>query len=319
MILAGDVGGTKTVLAIFTNDGRCLREQTFASAELQSFGEVLRAFLAEEVIDSVCIGVAGPVSQGRCQTTNLPWLLDVADITAQTGCQRAWLLNDLEATAYGILSLPESAFADLAANSAFRDGHKAVIAAGTGLGEAIIAYRSDDGSYQVLPTEGGHGDFAPHSDLEIELLKALRQRFPDHVSIERLICGQGLVEIYRFLSADVDVAKSPLRQADPAAAISAKAMSGEDPLAVQALTVFCQLYGAEAGNLALKCLPFGGVFLAGGIAPKILPFLKQGAFIERFLQKGRYRDYLAELPVKVCLETKAALMGAADYARRRLT
>ncbi|MDT8405829.1 MAG: glucokinase [Methylococcales bacterium] len=315
MLLAGDVGGTKTVLAIFSLEGQSVREQTFASANFACFDDLLKAFLDTESLTAVCIGVAGPVHNGRCQTTNLPWLLDSTTIAAQTGGAKTWLLNDLEATAWGILSLPDSAFADLGVNTTTEPGHKAVLAAGTGLGEAIIAYRAADQSYQVLPTEGGHSDFAPHNDLEIDLLEALRQQFPDHVSNERVICGPGLQAIYSFLCARCGKHVQPT----PAPSIiSERALAGDDAIAVQALTLFCQLYGAEAGNLALKCLPGGGVYLAGGIAPKILGFLKNGAFIERFVQKGRYQSYLAGLAVKVCLEPKAALLGAAAYARQHI-
>lgn len=329
MILAGDIGGTKTILALYEEhqDGwRCLNKNKFSSSDYAEFDDVLSEFLTEYSgmkMTGACIGVAGPVINGRCDTTNLPWRLDAAEMGRFLGTDAVWLLNDLEATAWGILALPDEDFVELNPNGKVVAGNKAILAAGTGLGEAIVAWDAEANKHVVIATEGGHTDFAPNSKIEIALLGFMLEKHPGHVSNERLISGEGLPNIYEFLcrqNTDIDSidAKDILESNDPAAAISHAAVQQDHSLSKQVLSIFCRMYGAEAGNLALKCLPYGGVYLAGGIAAKILPFMQQSKFLEGFLAKGRYQAVLNEISVKVCLNQEAALTGALHYAISRL-
>lgn len=320
--LAGDVGGTKTILALFEIEGeqvKCLKKQQFPSALYQTFTELLTDFLLDTdcaSINAVCIGVAGIVVNGRCETTNLPWVLSSKDIGQRVNSPNIWLLNDLEATAWGLLGLPEHNFVELNPGAQTQQGHIAVLAAGTGLGEAIIAW--DGVTHHVLATEGGHVDFSPTDEQEIALLRHLQAAYPEHVSFERLLSGDGLVNIYRFLK-HINYAPSQpetevqMTERDPAAVIGESGVLGTDALCVEALKLFCKIYGSESGNLALKCLPYGGVYLAGGIAAKILPVLQQGDFMRGFLAKGRCRMMLQTLSIKVCTNPEVALLGAVSY------
>lgn len=320
MILAGDVGGTKTLLALYQQQGsewQCVKKQQYASAEFANFTEVLAVFLAGEKVTQVCIGVAGPVVDGDCRTTNLPWFLKNTEIAAQTGAKQVLLLNDLAAMSWGVLNLPDSDFVELNPNATVKQGNIAVLAAGTGLGEAIVAW--DGQKHHVISTEGGNTDFAAQNEEEIALLRYLMGIYPEHVCYERVLSGTGLINLYQFLKsinyAPVNAETEQKMQAtDSAAVISAQGMNGEDVLCVKALTLFCRIYGAESSNLALKCLPYGGVILAGGIAAKILPFIQQGAFMDGFLAKGRYRGLLESISVKICTNSEAALWGAAVCA-----
>jgi glucokinase len=329
MILAGDVGGTKTILALFkTEDGdvKCVRKEQFSSAHYLTFTELLVSFLTDAdcpLITAACIGVAGIVINGRCETTNLPWVLSSKEIGERINSQSVWLLNDLEATAWGLLDLPEHNFVELNPDAQRQQGNIAVVAAGTGLGEAIIAW--DGVSHHVLASEGGHTDFAPTNEQEIALLRHMMEKYPEHISCERLISGEGLVNIYQFLKQISYAPTSPeteqqMTERDPAAVIGEAGVAGNDALCVEALRMFCRLYGAESGNLALKCLPYGGVYLAGGIGAKILPVLQQGEFMRGFLAKGRCRAVLQRISVKVCINPEVALLGALSYAKSaRLT
>ena len=325
MILAGDVGGTKTLLAIYEADNgayRCVKKQRYASADYPSFTELLASFLSDVEklqVTAACIGVAGPIVNGDCITTNLPWVLARQAIGGQLGTQQVWLLNDLEATAWGVLDLPEQQFVELNPDAQKQPGNSAVVAAGTGLGEAIIAW--DGTAHHVIATEGGHADFAPNNEQEIALLQFMMKKYPEHVSVERLISGEGLVNIYQFLKT-LNYAKAlpqteqQMATRDPAAVIGEFGSEGADILCVDALTLFCRLYGAESGNLALKCLPYAGIYLAGGIGAKILPFLNNGEFMQGFLAKGRYRSILQKISVKVCTNLDVALLGALSYAKK---
>jgi len=327
MIVAGDIGGTKTILALYRLEGEewvCCKKSNYASAEFNSFGVLLADFLSTEAniqLQSVCIGVAGPVVNGDCVTTNLPWVLKRQEIADQTGAKYVCLLNDLEATAWGVLGLPEDDFIEL--NPAFREekGNLAVLAAGTGLGEAMIVF--SDETFHVVATEGGHTDFAPRNELEIGLLRFLMDIHPEHVSYERVVCGQGLINIYQYLKSikyaevDRDV-EFRMQNEDPAAVISELGAVCGNELTAKALKMFCEIYGAEAGNLALKCLPKGGVVLAGGIAAKNLPSMKNGDFMRGFLSKGRYKEALENLSVTVCMNSEAALFGALTMAKRAI-
>ena len=324
MYLAGDVGGTKTILALYQAGGNnCLKKQQFSSAQYLTFTELLTEFLADvdyTSIKAVCIGVAGIVANGRCETTNLPWVLSSQDIGELVNSQQVRLLNDLEATAWGLLDLPERDFVELNPDACnHQQGNIAVLAAGTGLGEAIIAW--DDIRHQVIASEGGHADFSPTNEQEIALLRHLLEKFSGHVSFERLISGAGLVNIYQFLKHSNDVPANPeieqqMIQQDPAAVIGEAGVAGSDALCLAALKLFCKIYGAESGNLALKCLPYGGVYLAGGIGAKILPVLQQGEFMRGFLDKGRCKTLLQTLSVKVCTNPEVALLGALSYIKK---
>ena len=328
MILAGDIGGTKTILAVYgrqDNVWACIKKHSYANADFAEFDELLDDFLEQshaKLLQGICLGVAGPVINGRCQTTNLPWLLEQASIARKFGVNNVALLNDLEATAWGILGLADDQLVELNPQAvANNQGHMAVIAAGTGLGEAIIF--QDGNRYQVIAGEGGHTDFGPNSDQEIALLTCLRKKYPDHVSYERLVSGEGLYNIYQFLKAsgegrETDAFNHQLDLHDPAAVIGRAGVMQENELSIKAVNLFCKIYGAEASNLALKCLPYGGMYLAGGIASKLLPSLQQGGFMEGFLAKGRYRSVLQNIPVKVCLNNECALEGALSFARQKL-
>jgi glucokinase len=325
MILAGDIGGTKTVLALFEPDGdglRLVRDATFPSREHATFEEILAKFTGEGPplsVEGACFGVAGAVMDGRVTTTNLPWTLEEEILAATIKTRKATLLNDLEAAAYGTLhlSLDEKHVLN-PGTSRRRRGNIAVIAAGTGLGEAILFY--DGQKYQPIASEGGHADFAPQSDLEIELQKYLRQKFGGHVSYERVLSGPGFFNVYSFLR-DSGHAPEPewlaekIRAGDPSAVTAATGLAGQDENCMAALDLFSTIYGAEAGNLALKALAVGGVFVAGGIAPKLLPALtKNDAFLRGFFAKGRFSELMRNLHVSVALNPRAPLIGAAYYA-----
>jgi glucokinase len=320
VILAGDVGGTKTALALFErHDGALVREAALPSHEFLTFEDAVARFLADgekPTIEAACFGVAGPVVSGRSVTTNLPWHLDEATLAATIPAGRVRLLNDLEAMGYGALALPPSALEPLQRGGA-RQGNMVLIAAGTGLGEALLIW--DGRRHLVVASEGGHADFAPRTDLELELLRFLRKEF-GRVSYERVLSGPGLFNIYRFLR-DTGGAPEPawlshrIERGDPSAVVSEVGLAGGDPLCVQALDLFASIYGAEAGNLALKALAVGGVFVGGGIAPKIRAKLADGTFVTAFGDKGRFAELLASIPVSLVLEPRAALLGAAHVAR----
>jgi glucokinase len=325
MILAGDVGGTKTVLALFDEVGGDLRpidDATFPSNDFASLEEILGQFLRarpDRRPRTACFGVAGPVIDGKCKTTNLPWELDEAELARAAGVSRAKLLNDLEAAAFGMLHLRPDELCSLNPHAKpRRRGNVAVIAAGTGLGEAMLYW--DGQKHHPLASEGGHCDFAPQTDQEIDLLRYLRSKFGGHVSYERVLSGPGFSNIFSFLRESGAYTETPaltdkLRSADnPNAVIAEMGLAGTDPLCVAALDLFCELYGAEAGNLALKCVAVGGVFVGGGIAPKILPALQKGGFLQRFIDKGRFDDLMQGLEVNVALNPRAPLLGAAHYA-----
>jgi glucokinase len=319
MILAGDVGGTKTMLALFelgASDAlTSVRETTLASRELASFERAVQEFVASAPITAACFGVAGPVVDGRCVTTNLPWMLDERVLARELRAPHVRLLNDLDATAHGVLALPASALLPLQQGTS-KPGNLAIIAAGTGLGEAIVA-RDGDRSL-IVASEGGHCDFAPRTDREIDLLRYLRAEFGT-VSYERVLSGPGLVSVYRLLRSGA--APEPawlterLASKDPAAVISQAALERRDSVCEAALDLFVSVYGAEAGNLALKVLALGGVYLAGGIAPKIRSRLTDGTFMAAFRDKGRLTELLSQVPVHVVLEPRTALVGAAHVAR----
>ncbi len=320
-LLAGDVGGTKTQLALLEHSGAGLevvREGMLHSHDFATFEAAVASFLAQGPrveISAACFGVAGPVVDGRVKTTNLPWELDEERLAAGIPARHVRLLNDLVAMGEGMLALPAGSFQTLQSGER-RGGTMALIAAGTGLGEAVLHW--DGSRHVVLSSEGGHVDFAPRTDLEDGLLRFLRKEF-GHASYERVLSGPGLHNIYRYLRSDGGPAEPAwlherLANGDPSAAISEVALLGEDPVCVQALDLFVSIYGAEAGNLALKSLAVGGVIIGGGIGPKIRPRLANGVFLEAFRGKGRFSSLLSSIPVRLALDPKAPLLGAARVA-----
>jgi len=324
MILAGDIGGTKTRLALFRLEGDRLaevHERIFPSREHAGLDGIVAAFLAShpEEVKHACFGIAGPVRGERSFTTNLPWIVDAKALARTLRIARVWLINDLEANAYGIGDLREEDLVTLNAGSPEAIGDAAIISAGTGLGEAGLYW--DGARHRPFPSEGGHADFAPADDLQIELLVHLLRKH-GHVSWERVLSGAGLYNIYSFLR-DTGRGEEPawlagrLADHDPAAVIARAALDGRSALCDRALRLFVALYGAEAGNLALKVMATGGVFIGGGIAPKIIDYLKDDAFMKAFLAKGRMRTLLEGMPVKVILNDRTALLGAARCAARR--
>ncbi len=326
MILAGDIGGTKTVIALYSHSASGKLQQihlhTFPSQDYLSLEAILDEYLQQapkHALQSACFGVAGAVVAGQCRTTNLPWSLSEQALAKTLGIASVKLLNDLEAAAYGMLFLDAHECEILNQGTAEACGNIAVIAAGTGLGEAMLYW--DGVQHQPIASEGGHCDFSPRNDREIELLKYLRQRLNGHVSYERVLSGPGLLNIYQFLrdggyGSEPNWLSEELRNGDPSASISRHALSGQDPLCTAALDMFISIYGAETGNLALKCLAVGGICIGGGIAPKILPALSGGGFMEAFLDKGRFAALLKDMPVRVSTNPQTPLLGAAHYAER---
>jgi glucokinase len=321
MILAGDIGGTSTRLALFDVTLGALRavaHERYPSRNFPGLTEIVREFVSAhpEELDRACFGIAGPVREGRVRTPNLPWVVEAETLARQLALPRVTLLNDLEANAWGVFTLADADFATLSDGIPANDGNAAIISAGTGLGEA--GYHWDGTHLRPFASEGGHADFAPHDELTIELYRWLYRRF-GHVSWERVVSGPGLVNIYTFLRDERKIAEpaalaEAMRSGDPAAAISTAALDESSELAVSALDLFVTLYGAEAGNLALKMKATRGVWVGGGIAPKILTRLKRPGFIEAFRDKGRFQAFLEAVPVRVILNDQTALRGAAWHA-----
>ncbi len=321
IVLAGDVGGTKTNLALYDKRGSGLipvRETSLQSRQFDSLEAAIQRFLEggpRQAIDAACLGVAGPVVEGRCVATNLPWIIDEQILSRAIPAAKVRLLNDLEAAGHGVLVLPANELRSLQAGVPKR-GSMAVIAAGTGLGEAMIVREGE--RRVVIATEGGHTDFAPRGDLEEDLLKYLRKEF-GRVSVERILAGPGFFNLYRFLRDTGWAKESPevadkVRSGDPAAVITSRAGSDGDPLCVKVVEMFVSIYGAEAGNLALKTLAVGGVVVAGGIAPRIIDWMTTGNFMTAFKDKGRLSPLMDGIPVQVALNPKAPLLGAAEVA-----
>jgi len=321
MILAGDIGGTHARLAFLdVTDGhfRLISASVFPSREYSGLDEIVSKFVDSAGLrpDAACFGVAGPVRNGRVEASNLPWIIESKRLAQELELNEALLINDVEAHAWGIAALDPQDVVSLNQVKGNAVGNQAVIAAGTGLGEAGMYW--DGSQHHIFAGEGGHADFAPRNELETELLRYLSARY-GHVSCERVVSGPGLVNLFHFLR-DTGRGTEPhwltdeMLHADPAAAISRAAIDGKCGLAEQALDLFISLYAAEAGNLALKLMATGGVYLGGGIAPKVLPKLAGPLFMHAFAGKGRMQPLLETMPVRVVVNDKAALMGAARCA-----
>lgn len=321
MILAGDIGGTKTHLALFENQEKrqWITDAKFKSAEFENLHSIVSEFLSAHPgfkIERACFGIAGPIQDGKCRATNLPWIVDAELISKDANIPHVFLINDLEANAFGIDCLNEDEFFSLNEGKKNK-GNAALISAGTGLGEAGLFW--DKERYHPFACEGGHCSFAPENDLEIKLLRYLYKQY-DHVSFERILSGSGLYHLYRFLidegfEKEKESVKKAFETTDPAKVITEMGMKNLCPACVRALYWFVSIYGSEAANLALKMLAIGGVFIGGGIAPKILKALSEGDFMKRFITKGRFTSLLLGIPVKVVLNEDTALLGAAYYAR----
>ena len=320
-VLAGDIGGTKTNLGLFPmGKDRVVPEviETFSSRNEPDLEHIIRQFLEIHPVPvtHACFGVAGPVVNGKSKTTNLPWSISADRLKTQFNFHHVRLVNDLTATSIAIPLLNKDEFFPLNQTDSIKDQNLALIAPGTGLGEALLICRN--GRYSPITSEGGHTDFAPNNEVEMELWRYLHQHY-GHVSIERVLSGPGLVNIYNWLK-DSGPLKEPewLKQKriemDPAKAITEAALVSKDPGCVEALNIFVSILGAVAGNLALMGMTTGGVYLGGGIPPKILPKLKEDIFMKAFTNKGRFKDFLEKIPVKIVLNDKAALIGAAYCA-----
>lgn len=324
MILAGDIGGTNARLALYEiKDGHynLSKLAIFPSQRYSGLDEIVAEFVRTSGIQPVqaCFGIAGPVTNGRVEASNLPWIVEARKLALELNLAETTLINDLEATGWGIGALSPSDLVPLNKILEKDDvqGNQAIIAAGTGLGEGGLYW--DGKRHHVFASEGGHSDFAPVDDIQLELFQYLRARYGGHVSNERILSGPGLVNVFEFLR-DTRRGQVPewlvaeMVETDAAAAISHAGLAGKCPMCEQALDIFVSAFGSEAGNLALKLKATGGVFLAGGIAPKILPKLTQPMFLEAFLAKGRLRHLMEIMPIQVITNDKLALLGAARCA-----
>jgi glucokinase len=324
MILAGDVGGTKVHLALYDfTEGKLnrTRDKQYPAKEYSGLEEIVKEFLGTDRVSAACFGVPGPVRDGRLRLTNLPWTLDSRELAKNLGIDHVFLINDLEANGYGVAELGPDQIYTLSEGDASQIGNRGLIAAGTGLGEGILAW---NGRIHVpYPSEGGHTDFGPRNEEQIELLRFLQRKYNGRISYERVVSGMGLTNIYEFLR-DGRGMEEPqwltekiAEAQDPNSVITEMALSAKSEICAKALDMMVSIYGAEAGNLALKVLSVGGLYVGGGIAPKILEKLKDGTFIKAFQDKGRLSQLLINMPVRVILDSGAALMGAAAYAEAR--
>ncbi|MDB9303879.1 glucokinase [Nodularia spumigena CS-591/12] len=338
LLLAGDIGGTKTILRLVdASDSLELQticEETYRSGDFPDLVPLVQQFLSKAntpTPQKACFAIAGPVVDNTAKLTNLTWFLDTERLKQELGIDSMSLINDFAAVGYGIFGLSKKDLLTLQVGKHKLEAPIGVIGAGTGLGQGFLIKQGN--YYQVFPSEGGHADFAPRSELEFQLLKYLLDKHDiQRVSVERVVSGQGIVAIYQFLrdrkisSESPEIAQvvrtweqeagQPEKSVDPGAAIGMAALQGSDRLCVQTLQLFVDIYGAEAGNLALKLLPYGGLYIAGGIAPKIQTLLQNGSFLLNFSQKGRMRSILEDIPVHIILNPQVGLIGAALRAAR---
>ena len=330
MILAGDVGGTKVHLALYNFDNGKLvraRDEKFPASEYACLDDVVKAFLAQGVeakqdIVASCFGCPGPVRDGRLKLTNLPWTLDARELQRSLGIEHIFLINDLEANGFGVPELAGDKIHTLHEGDAAAVGHRGLVSAGTGLGECLLIWDGKLRRHTPIPSEGGHTDFAPRDDRDIALLQYLRQTLNGRVSFERVVSGIGIKNVYAFLRdalrmEEPEWLKHRLENEDPNAVIGTLAESGESEICSEAMRIFSAAFGAEAGNIALKLLAHGGIYLGGGIAPKIIKTMSSGPFLEAYFDKGRMRPILESIPVRIILDDTCALLGAAAYAEAR--
>ena len=321
MILAGDVGGTKCNLALFSEEDGNLApvfRHRFASKEFAQFDLIVKEFarqasehLGGEKIEAAGFGIAGPVINGRVRATNLPWIVETETLIKELSVSHVVLLNDLGAWGHSLEHLPPEDFCVLNPGKPEPGGTRALLAAGTGLGESILFW--DSGRYRVVPSEGGHSDFAPHTEQQIELLRFMRRRYPQ-VSWELILSGRGFRTLHEFLAPKVIHASFEDPDADPAPEITRRGLDKSCRVCSDTLDLWTAIYGAEAGNLALKVLALGGVYVAGGIAIKILEKMKDGSFFHAFKDKWKFEGLLSNIPVSIILNESAPLMGAAYEA-----
>lgn len=316
MYLAADIGGTKTHLAIY-NEGDDeyvpIREKKFASKDYDSLEKIVIEFMkgSKERFSKACFGIAGPIKEGKSETPNLPWVVDVKKLQDILKTLHIELINDLVANGYGLNTLSEKDFYVLNKGQPHLRGNRALISAGTGLGEAGLLH--DKHEYKPFASEGGHCDFIARNEEEMELFFYLKKIFQGHVSVERALSGPGIKNIYNYL-VDTKKATTTLSEQPLAKVISEKALKKECPACEKAIDMFISLYGAEAGNIALRFYALGGVFIGGGIAPKILEKFKNPSFMTAFMSKGRMETLLSTIPVKIILKEETALLGSAYYA-----
>jgi len=329
MILAGDVGGTKVHLALYNFAGgqlQAVRDHKFPAAEFACLDDVVRTFLPDEAsrkeVVAACFGCPGPVRDGRLKLTNLPWTLDARDLQKSLEIEHIFLINDLEANGYGIPELAADKVYTLHAGDPSAVGHRGLVSAGTGLGECLLIWDAKTRRHLPIPSEGGHCDFAARNPREVALLEYLQRTLNGRVSFERVVSGIGIKNVYAFLRDDQKMdepawLKERMEKEDPNAVIGQCAEDGSSEICATALEIFVSAFGAEAGNVALKVLAMGGIYLGGGIAPKILKTMESGAFTKAFLDKGRLSPLLENVPVRVILDDTCALLGAAAFAEAR--
>ncbi len=319
--IVGDIGGTNIRLADAVWAGghfELQHERVIPSRDHDGLDEVLAEYAARSRADSACLGVAGPVNDNVCRTTNLPWLLDGAALAKASGLRQVRLVNDLEAAAWGLDALEEDDYVVLHAGEPVARANQSVVAAGTGLGEAARVWCG--AGYRPLGSEGSHADFAPATELDFSLLQWLANRYGAHVSWERVVSGPGLVDLHAFLR---EAGGRPvprwlvqaMEENDPAAAIATAAQGERDPVCIEALDLFIRHFGREAGNHALKLMSLGGVYLTGGIAPKLSSRFAEAGFLDAFWDKGRMRELMRRMPVYLVVNENLALYGAACCAR----
>lgn len=329
MILAGDVGGTKVHLSLYNfEEGRLrpLRDEKFPAAHFACLDDVVKEFLKDpgekaEIV-AACFGCPGPVRDGRLKLTNLPWTLDEKLLQQSLGIRHISLINDLEANGYGIPELAPESIYTLHTGDAAGVGHRGLVSAGTGLGEALLIWNAKLRTHLPIPSEGGHCDFAPRNEREIALLNYLRRTLQGRVSFERVVSGIGIKNLYAFLRDDQKLPepqwlRERMENEDPNKVIGECGEDGSSEICFETLKMFASAFGAEAGNVALKVLAMGGIYLGGGIAPKVLKTLESGGFVSAFLDKGRLSPLLQSVPVRVILDDTCALLGAAAYAEAR--
>lgn len=319
MILAGDIGGTHTRIAVYEK-GRLYEERQFASRAYKGLEEIVLEYLQHEKkkIHAASFGIAGAVRSGVCKATNLPWRVEASFLAQKLQIPKVHLLNDLEANAWGIFVLKKEDLFLLQPGDQTQRGNRALISAGTGLGEAGLYW--DGKQHHPFACEGGHTDFAPRNATEVELFFYLQKKY-GHVSYERVVSGPGLRAIYEFIletgrEVASEAVKAEMKTNDPSSVIGKWGEKKQDAACMRAVQWFISLYGAEAGNLALKMLPFGGVFLGGGIAPHLVASFQEGEFLSSFCDKGRFDSLLKSIPIWIVLNPKAALLGAGAHAER---